>query len=59
LTAADAVMMSWLSMWVLMFGVKSDQNAVVFCCVSGVVGVVHELLLDVGDDFFDGGHFGC
>jgi len=28
-------------------------------CVSGVVGVVDELLLDVGDDFFDGGHFGC
>lgn len=25
-------------------------------CVAGVVGVVDELLLDVGDDFFDGGH---
>ncbi len=27
--------------------------------VSCVAGVVDELLLDVGDDFFDGGHFGC
>ena len=28
-------------------------------CVAGVVGGVDEFLLDVGDDFFDGGHFGC
>lgn len=28
-------------------------------CVAGVVGVVAELLLDVGDYLVDGGHFGC
>jgi hypothetical protein len=37
---------------------EGDRVLLRLGCVAGVVGVVDEFLLDVGDDFFDGGHFG-